>query len=378
MRKLLLLTSTTLICQIALGQVYWLELNPGWGYIWLDGEHTDKEFYLPVDTDQLDSVTFTTLVAKARSEDGAGLKFNDGTQLFLREGCNSCVQLQTLKVPLKDLKQGVNKVRFESFHSEGQKYNNDSYALKLYFRGDKPPEGIWSIPELTFTPPPKKLGELVKFSAQTKDFQGIDRVEYWVLANHYPASNTKKPEFNDWNLVAVSDAYPFEATWDTKLFPDQKDMKIKAVAYNNANVAVSSAVSESHFFERKRSTTRFWMSDVEEVKFWKGPPADTITYEMDLPKQIHEMYMVFTAWLGAKGYYTEGASGTVTVNGHEAMDIQLQTKHPHAWTTKPIKLDPGHWKNGRNELIFRTLSPYRKSMMMSTPPGPVIYMIHEK
>ena len=360
----------------SLAQTTWYEIRPEFGYIWLDGDHQDKGFYNLVSTDLIDSVTYTALIAKARSHDGAGVKFNKGEQLFFKAGENDLVQLSTLTVPTQDMKQGLNTVRFESFHSEGQKYNNNSHIIKLYFDAENPPAELKSVPQVTFTPLPKALGDQVTFRIEAQDFSGIKSVEYWVYADFFPTVDTKTPTFVQWHKVAASHDYPFSATWDTHLFPDQYDMKVKAVVYSHANVGVATLPSEGHSFQRSFHTQRIWCQDIDRVQFWKEGITDSVWFEATLPDHGTEAHLMLFAWLGAQGYYTEGPVGTVTVNNGKPVDFMMRQTYPDAWTCI-VKTNLSDWKNGKNLLTFKTNSPFNKSIMVSTPPGPVLFYCYE-
>jgi len=358
------------------GQSAWHEIRPDFGYIWLDGEHTDKHFLNRLSIDKVDSVTFTGLLAKARSHDGAGIKFNGGKQLYFKPGENEIIQLSTVNVPVNDVKCGINQVRFESFHSEGMKYNNNSHVLKLYFDPEDPPKEISSVPNVNFIPPLKALGDSVRFSIEAQDFDGIKRVEYWVYGDFFPTVDVKAPDFVQWHKVASSSEFPFSATWDTKLFPDQSGMKIKAMVYDNEQIVVETAVSEDHYFDRSFYTMSIMDRDIDRISFWKEGVNDSVWFDADLPENGQEAYVMIFAWLAAKGYYTEGALGTVKINDKSPYDIMMRHEYPDAWTSI-IKTNVSDWKSGKNLIRVKTNSPFGKSMMFSTPPGPVLYYIYD-
>ncbi len=376
MKRLLLLIGLAAAIVPAVAQQAWYELRPEFGYIWLDGKHTDKGFYNRLAMEKIDSVTYTALISKVRSPDGAGVRFNGGQQLYMPAGENDIIQLSTINVPLADIRQGANDVRFESFHSEGQKYNNASHIIRMFFDRDDPPEGVRDMPKITFHTPPANLGEAVTLAAEVQDYDGIARVEYWVYADFFPTVNTRKPEFRQWHKVAEAQEYPFSATWHTAMYPDQSGMKLMAVVYDNEQIAVASPVSEGHTFKRTLHTTRHWDEDIEKISFWKQESnADTVYFDVQLPGKPQQAFVKLFAWLAADGYYTEGPLGALQINDGKPVDFFMKQDYPDAWTAV-LETAAGDWKNGRNRLILTTHSPFKKSLMFSTPPGPVVYFVH--
>ncbi len=357
---------------------FWLERDK-------EGPRT-RELDIPVDVSNVTKVEMRAQFSM-NWDDDMGVKFNDGSYVYFPSGPRPATRMEMVEIPVGDIRSGANTVTYYCKHTAGQ-YHTDMYELRLYCDPNNPVTGRGdnTPPELSFqAPQSKSLGETVTLEATVSDNDNIAKVEYWALVDFFPLRDPKTPKWRQWHQVAGSTEAPFQATWETRRYPDQDNIELTAIAYDGSGYATVSESISGFRFERPFSTRRYYSEDAAEAVNSSGgeqvswfrvgerPEEQSITLSMeeivDIDKATH-VSIGYHFWM--MDAWWEEHIGTVSVNGHAAEDIRIRLEYP--WGSFALtETDPSHWNARDNELTFTCASPNRSGYFLSTPAA-VVYV----
>lgn len=360
----------------------WYEVRPDFGTIWLEkGESTVKSFSLDIPMENVTGIGFFTQSSCSPTSDNVSVVFNDGTPVFIPGGPHPAVHFSEVEIPVGDLRQGSNSVRF-SIRDRCVHFNQGNYILRCYFDPDIPPDGDGASgpPSIAFAPPTRQLGDIVDLAADVTPPDGaeITRVEYYLLAEVFP----KDPLHTDsplWHRMGVSSTPPYTVESPTRLVPDQDGMAMKAVVYaDNGYTAESDSVGNLSF-QRTVSTTRYVLEPYTKITWFStasSPERQVHSCTLPaLPERPVAAFLGVYIWRHNSDYWADGPLGAIEVNGKNSYPLDVNREPPEEWLGY-IETDPGDWREGANELTFTTTGS-RRGYTLSHP-SPVLFRVTRK
>ena len=360
----------------------WYEVRPDFGTIWLEkGESTVKSFSLDIPMENVTGVGFFTQSSCSPASDNVSVVFNDGTPVFIPGGPHPAVHFSEVEVPVGDLRQGANSVRF-SIRDRCVHFNQRNYILRCYFDRDNAPagDGASGAPSIAFTPPTRQLGDIVDLAADVSPPDGaeITRVEYYLRAEVYPKDplHTGSPL---WHRIGVSTTPPYTVQWPTRLVPDQDGMAMKAVVYaDNGYTAESDSVGNMSF-QRTVSTTRYVLEPYTKITWFStasSPERQVHSCTLPaLPERPVAAFLGVYIWRHNSDYWTDGPLGAVEVNGKNSYPLDVNREPPEEWLGY-VETDHGDWREGGNELTFTTTGSGRGYTL--SHPAPVLFWVAQE
>ncbi|MEM7273342.1 MAG: LamG-like jellyroll fold domain-containing protein [Actinomycetota bacterium] len=374
------------------GNTFYIEPEPG----------CLKEIFLDIPDDVSNALAAIIYVDLWRNRKNKSAQFtiNDSPNIIPNIGDNFSRTPYTATVPLVQLQQGSNSLKFQA---ENGPYHVHDVMIRVYYDATNP---IVPGPNSDVTPPSGALttviaqdgpellaedggllqvdGNRVQLSAEA---EGAAYVEFHALYDGYDEDNDG--ESTDWHNflrnnygpggledtgfgatighIGTDTTAPYQVTWTLPEVVDQSDVQFKIRVVDDAGNAVEAAggISEKFTLERSYEVEAYMIPNFQDAPLhFDGSFPQGVTREIELPSDLDSVdraYLIGNYW----------NSPDISLNGSPPFPAYVGQEDD--WDTSFREIDPALLLPGTNTIRYNYNPPGFGAMIEN--PGPLI-VIH--